>query len=754
VAGSAGGDNVINPDHLAMLAASGITPEHAAARGYETITDKRRLAELKIVKDARSHVPGLLVPLLRREAAVWGHQYRPDVPRLLKGKVVKYETPWQQRNGLDIPPGVGPMLGDPEIPLWITEGVKKADCGALHGLCIVGLIGVWNWIGTNSAGGKVALADWRDVALNDGRPVIIAFDGDMARNPSVQIAAHALANYLAIKGAHVEYLWLPDSEDKTGLDDYLVADGHTVEDLLKLVKPTQPPPNNRPKQPRPQGDNGNTSTGNGTVAPALDDAHIGPYVAEHYLAGEFLYSKAFGWMCYDGRRWEQVADGIVAEVVRKAVIDLHFTEARAGATADRLVQISRLFSANRLRSVLWVARNYLSRRGEEFDAHPELLNVHNGVVDLRDGTLHPHDPKLLFTKATMVAYRPGATHPDWDTALTAVSAGEAEWLQVRLGQGLTGHPPPDDILVVLKGSGENGKSTVIDGVRGAAGVEYAIPLPDRVLLARPGDHPTELMTLRDARLAFMEEFPELGHLNVKRLKDLTGTEWMSARYCGQDTVNWRATHSVFVTTNYLPRVDESDHGTWRRLALVDFPHRYRKPHEAIETQSDLPADPGLRARVRAGEDGQHEAVLAWLIEGAVRWYRNGRTMPEPSAFVLEATSAWRKSADLLLRYLGDNLVFDPDAHVMSADLYEDFTDWLKEHGHAVWTDQNFTARFIQHPELTVNGVEKKPGIRKSRPGLSRRPSRRGWTGNGFQRIPQQYHAWLGIRFRDPDEDPD
>ena len=34
--------------------------------------------------------------------------------------------------------------------------------------------------------------------------------------------------------------------------------------------------------------------------------------------------------------------------------------------------------------------------GEEFDAHPDLLNVRNGVVDLRDGTLRPHDPQLLL----------------------------------------------------------------------------------------------------------------------------------------------------------------------------------------------------------------------------------------------------------------------------------------------------------------------------------------------------------------------
>ena len=239
--------------HLAMLAASGITPEHTALRGYETITEQHRLAELKIVAAARSHVPGLLVPLLRADGSTWGHQYRPDNPRLRDGKLVKYETPWQQRNGLDIPPGVGPMLADPAIPLWITEGTKKADCGALQGLCIVALSGVWNWLGSSTAGGKMALPEWRDMALN-GRRVIIAFDGDVARKESVQKASSGLSNYLATKGARIEYLHLPDTDEKTGLDDYLMA-GHTVEDLWHLVKPYQPRPydtNSEPEHAEPK----------------------------------------------------------------------------------------------------------------------------------------------------------------------------------------------------------------------------------------------------------------------------------------------------------------------------------------------------------------------------------------------------------------------------------------------------------------------------------------------------------------------
>lgn len=233
------GHRSIAPRHLEMLAASGIPLEHATARGYETITDSRRLAALKIVKAARSCVPGLLVPMLRPDGSTWGYQYRPDIPRLLDGKPVKYETPWQQRNGLDIPPGMEDLIADPGVPLWVTEGVKKADCGAQYGLCIVALSGVWNWRGTNDMGGKTAIADWNEIALN-GRRVILAFDGDVARKTSAAKALSALAEFLRYKGASVEYLHLPDTKPKTGLDDYL-CDGHTAADLWKLVKPDPPP---------------------------------------------------------------------------------------------------------------------------------------------------------------------------------------------------------------------------------------------------------------------------------------------------------------------------------------------------------------------------------------------------------------------------------------------------------------------------------------------------------------------------------
>jgi hypothetical protein len=69
--------------------------------------------------------------------------------------------------------------------------------------------------------------------------MILAFDGDVVRKESVRKALRELADYLTYKQPCVECLWLPDTDDKTGLDDYLMA-GHTVEELWRLVKPTAP----------------------------------------------------------------------------------------------------------------------------------------------------------------------------------------------------------------------------------------------------------------------------------------------------------------------------------------------------------------------------------------------------------------------------------------------------------------------------------------------------------------------------------
>jgi P4 family phage/plasmid primase-like protien len=494
-----------------------------------------------------------------------------------------------------------------------------------------------------------------------------------------------------------------------------------------------------------EGDSGTT-----LVQPRLEDAYISAHVAEK-LMGEFVHSGALGWLQFDGRRWKATTESSVIERVRNELIDLHATEAKAQAEVDRLRRLSGLLSTSKIRAVTFLIKAKLTAKGD-FDAHPDLLNVRNGVVDLRTGQLWPHDADLLLTKVAPVDYKANATHADWSSALAALPDEAAEWLQMRLGQGITGHPVSDDRLVVLRGSGANGKTTILDAVRTALGGDFAVTMPERVLLARPGDHPTELMTLRGARLALMEELPELGHLNAKRLKDLVGTGEMTGRYIHRDSVAWKPTHTPMVTTNYLPRVDESDEGTWRRLVLLEFPYRFRRDRADVKTGNDRLGDPNLRERLRAGETGQPEAVLAWLVGGAVRWYQHGRQMPPDPNHVVEATRRWRHSSDLLLRYIDECLEIDPGYHVRATELFQAFTEWLGDSGHRSWSDQSFSSRLSQHKTALDHGIEKK----RIRPSHSTIRSHRygivindleADTGDTGGSPGGQCNAWLGIRFR-------
>ena len=228
----------ILPQHAALLKASAIPPEVARARGYVSVDTKKRLENLGFERYQRS-VPGLLIPARRADGSVWGYQYRPDEPRTTKaGTVIKYETPKGQRNGIDIPPGARDAADDPSVLLLVTEGARKADAAVSAGIACVSLNGVDGWRGTNGKGGKLAVADWNDIALN-GRRIVLAFDSDVRVKPGVRAALGRLAGYLPTRDATVEYLHLHDEGDsKTGLDDYLAA--HGAGGLWELIRPEPP----------------------------------------------------------------------------------------------------------------------------------------------------------------------------------------------------------------------------------------------------------------------------------------------------------------------------------------------------------------------------------------------------------------------------------------------------------------------------------------------------------------------------------
>ena len=234
--------------HAAHLLASAIHPDVIRERGYRSVLrcgpeiEHPQPGYVNVAqfgfKQSQLLFPAILMPLYGVDGKPVLHQLRPDIPRKNQstGKPIKYESPARRSMHLDIPPRCRKNIDDPSVPLFITEGLKKSDSLASAGAgCVITLLGVYNWRGTNDKGGKVALPEWEQTALN-GRTVYIVFDSDIVDKPMVKQAMERLARFLTSKKAIVKVIRLPPGKDgaKNGVDDFL-AGGHTLDDVIGLT---------------------------------------------------------------------------------------------------------------------------------------------------------------------------------------------------------------------------------------------------------------------------------------------------------------------------------------------------------------------------------------------------------------------------------------------------------------------------------------------------------------------------------------
>lgn len=715
------------PAHAAELLASTIDPDIATERGYTSIGIESRDAVLSArfppwAAGPDESYPLLFVPMHGPGGGVTGAQIKPAVaPIGPNGKAMKYASRRNAPNVLDVHPRNLDRVRDVRTQLWITEGIKKGDALTSRGLCVVTLTGVFNWrskLGT--------LGDWEDVPVK-GRSIVVCFDSDARSNDQVLAAMRRLGNWLVGKGAaEITYVIVPPAVGDVavkGVDDYFAAGG----DLggLEAAASRAVPVNATPADP------------------AFTDAVLAGAVADDRLEGNYLYCPGLGgWQRWDGRRWARCGTESLIEEVRQHAIEQHDAAMREYAADTGSARLKKrldgwrsVLARTKLAAVEFLCRGIVTEDATAFDADPDLLNVANGIVDLTTGALLPSDPDRRMTKLSPVKYDPTAQHADWKQALEVLPEDVHDWYQLRMGQSITGHSPADDYLIVQVGTGSNGKSTVMDAIGRAIGDYYA-QISHRAILASNDAHPTELMDLKGVRLALIEETPEERRLNVTRLKQVVGTARIKARYMRQDSTTFDATHSLFLSTNFQPSVEETDWGTWRRLALVKFPYRWRMPGKPLESETDRVADPDLRRRLKESPNGQHEAILAWLVAGAVAVHRGGTPVLPPR--VESDTQTWRGDSDTLTAYLAERVAQDPQSWVTCRDLLEDLNRWLRDHHQHEWSDKLLSSRMQGIDTLRTEKRTIKVAV-----GGRSQPNLGGWPMSGVTA-----KVWLGIKFTD------
>lgn len=370
---------------------------------------------------------------------------------------------------------------------------------------------------------------------------------------------------------------------------------------------------------------------------------------------ELMWVKGLGFLTWDGRRWVRddaraysiaaLAGAYAREEARK-FYDLS-AQAKEKAQQEELKKKGDSIwswgrtSENdpRVRGTLNHLRAMVGRDFSEIDAHPMLLNVVNGVLDLETGKLHSHDPALYLTALSPMEYHPDAPAPKWKAQMEWMFGGckgMIDYVQRMAGSALAAQA--DRLLHFFHGKGSNGKNILADTLRGVLGDDYSLQAPPDLLLSSRGDrHPAELASLRGKRLVTVSEIEQDRAFHLQRLKSLTGDRTISARFMRQDWMSFPRTWTLVMLANHPPKVNDTTDSSWDRLRKI--------PCRARVSLGDQIRDYDL---LLVSEEGA--GILAWAVEGCERWQEHG--MPEVPAIV-EESAAYRRESDTVGRFLDD-----------------------------------------------------------------------------------------------------
>ena len=467
---------------------------------------------------------------------------------------------------------------------------------------VFGMAGCWGWSHDGVPIQDLEVADYRDV--------VIGFDADAQTNPDVYNAGVRLIEALKMNGAvSIKWVRLPAGKN-AGLDDVLAAQSpeRRAAVLARLI-----------------GDAKDKIADYKPRAKTKVKIRTGP-----------------GAKCFD-------ADGnFLAETATKAVLE----HSPAALSAEGKVAVYgdgayRIDGQAFIGTVCWLLgeeyRPFYRKTVEEFAvsilretgmylperADAPLVNLRNGMLDLRTGELLAHDPKYLSGVQLPIDYDPAATCPTYDRWIKEVCPDQVDDLEETCSQMIDPSRCPTK-AVFHYGPSRSGKSTHLRLLEAIAGSSHRSAVSLHLLS-------TDRFAAANVYGSILNAAADLSSAHVEDLsifKMLTGADSIPAnrKYGGQFTFRNRALFAF--SANELPTVSENSRAYSERIKPFRFDQSFAgREDPAIEDRmmNELPgifnrlvaAWKSRRERgsfrdtapaVRADFEAKSDRVRLWLSE--------------------------------------------------------------------------------------------------------------------------------------------
>ena len=415
------------------------------------------------------------------------------------------------------------------------------------------------------------------------------------------------------------------------------------------------------------------------------------------------------WLERTEERWMPLSDDEVVKFAKDVIRRVQEDEARNPNAAGFLKQIESRQSITNMLSLAKAEPN-ISVSINQFDTDPWYLNCPNGILDLKRGTLIQHSLDQKVTKLTNTEYRYDSTPHLWLSFLSDITCGNqnlVDFIQKAVGYCLTGLTK-EQCIFILYGSGENGKSTFVEVIRGIIGDYGAAANPCSFTYKQDRGPRNDLARLKDRRFVTAVETGEAGRLDEVMVKQITGNDTIVARFLYKEEFEFRPTWKIFLSTNHRPRIQGTDRAIWRRIRLLPF--------NAIFDKDKCDKDMFKKLLL------EKEAIFAWAVEGCLRWQSEGLNPPPE---IEKAVQQYRMDMNKFGAFISEKCYIHHEARTTIQDLYECYNVWCIENDENPLTKIAFNRKLIdQNPSIT----------------RSKNDTIRVWKGLGLKKVISLQHV--------------
>jgi putative DNA primase/helicase len=334
----------------------------------------------------------------------------------------------------------------------------------------------------------------------------------------------------------------------------------------------------------------------------------------------------------------------------------------------------------------------------QISEHPPtgLLNLRNGLLNLRTLSLQPHSPDVLSTNQLPVTWDPDATCPMIDRFLSEVIPLDTLDLIYEVIGYATYPANPFRVAILLLGPGRNGKSVLLRLLTAFLGAQNVSAMPLQVL-AENRFAPAELL----GKLANI--CGDLDAREVRRsdqFKIITGGDLMHAERKFGHPFQFHPYSLLVFSANESPISSDQTDAWFDRWLPIPMERRF----------TEAEADPFLAAKLTTPAELSGLLVLAM---GALqRLMIRGRF--ERSGSVTKAAAAYRDKLDTVRGFVAEACLVEPSYWTPRPLLYATYRGWCKTSGRLPVSAERFNDHLRANYPMQVSE--------------STRRGNRGWQG--------------------------